>query len=81
LTQLVANGPESLSDSTISDLLESRRQGGGGHSLKEKAESSGPSFEWQILCGKAGSSANIKTLAEAVNIFTVCAALALLVDV
>ncbi|KAG0588083.1 hypothetical protein KC19_2G214800 [Ceratodon purpureus] len=69
LTQLVANGPESLSDSIISELLESRQQQSGA---KEKAETSSPSFGWQILCGKGGSTANVMTLAEAVNIFTEC---------
>ncbi len=70
LTQLVANGPESLSDSVISRALESRQQ----QFKPEKAESSNrPSFAWQILCGKAGSAANTKTLSEAMNLFAVCA--------
>jgi len=69
LTQLVANGPESLSDSIISELLESRQQQSGA---KERAESSNPSFGWQILCGRGGDNANVQTLGEAVNIFTVC---------
>lgn len=71
LTQLVAIGPESLSHSIISELPENRQQKSG---VIEKAESISPSFEWQILCGKGSSPANIQTLAEAVNIFTVCIA-------
>ncbi|XP_073392642.1 uncharacterized protein [Physcomitrium patens] len=67
LTQLVAIGPESLSHSIISELPENRQQKSG---VIEKAESISPSFEWQILCGKGSSPANIQTLAEAVNIFT-----------
>ncbi|XP_073392800.1 uncharacterized protein [Physcomitrium patens] len=69
LTQLVANGPELLTDSIISELLESRQQQTGA---KDKAESSCPSFAWQILCGKSGNTANTQTLAEAINIFTEC---------
>jgi N-acetylglutamate synthase-like GNAT family acetyltransferase len=69
LTQLVANGPESLSDSIISELLESRQLQSGA---RERAESSSPSFGWQILCGRGGDNANVQTLGEAVNIFTEC---------
>uniref|UniRef100_A0A7I4AT81 PHD-type domain-containing protein n=1 Tax=Physcomitrium patens TaxID=3218 RepID=A0A7I4AT81_PHYPA len=69
LAQLVANGPELLSNSTISGLLESRQQ---LSSAKEKIESSNPRFEWQILCGKGSSPADVQTLAEAENIFTDC---------
>nr|XP_024393617.1 uncharacterized protein LOC112290960 [Physcomitrium patens]PNR40773.1 hypothetical protein PHYPA_018176 [Physcomitrium patens] len=69
LTQLVANGPELLSNSIISELLESRQQ---QSSVKVKLESSNPRFGWQILCGEGGSSANVQTLAEAANIFTEC---------
>lgn len=65
----MANGPESLSDSIISELLESRQQQG---AAKEKAESSSPTFGWQILCGRSGNAVNGQTLAEAVDIFTVC---------
>jgi len=72
----VGNGIESLSDSNICEFLESRQQQGGVHSL-ENSESSRPNYEWQILCGKAGGSSNIETLAETVNLFTVCAVLAL----
>jgi len=75
LTQLVGNGTESLSDSNICEFLESRQQQGGVHSL-ENSESSRPSYEWQILCGKAGSSDNVQTLADTVNLFTVCVVLA-----
>ena len=65
---LVANGPESLSDSIISELLESRQRQGGA---SEKAESSSPSFEWQILHGRGGNPISGQTLAEAVDIFSV----------
>lgn len=71
LIQLVANGPESLSDSIISELLESRQQQQSG-AIELSAESSSPSFGWQILCGRGGDNSNVLTLAEAVNIFTVC---------
>lgn len=64
----MANGPESLSDSIISELLESRQRQGGA---SEKAESSSPSFEWQILHGRGGSPISGQTLAEAVDIFSV----------
>jgi N-acetylglutamate synthase-like GNAT family acetyltransferase len=69
LAQLVANGPESLSDSIISQLLESRQQQIGGEG---NAESSSPSFGWQILCGRGCDSANVQTLGEAANIFAEC---------
>ncbi|KAG0612149.1 hypothetical protein M758_6G005900 [Ceratodon purpureus] len=69
LTQLVANGPESLSDSIISELLESRQQQNG---VKEKSQTTRFSFGWQILCGKSGSAVNTQTLSEAVAIFTDC---------
>jgi hypothetical protein len=68
LALLVANGPESLFDSVISKFLESRQRQG---SVDEQAEPSSPSFEWQILHGRGGNAANGRTLAEAVDIFSV----------
>ena len=65
LSLLVANGPEPLADSIISKVLKTRQQ------LDESAESISGGFEWQLLHGRGGDPANGKTLAEAVQIFSV----------
>jgi hypothetical protein len=70
LRQLVSNGPESLTDSIVSELLESRQH---QQVAFEMAESSSPLFGWQILHGPGDKdAANGRTLAEAVDIFTEC---------
>ena len=68
LSQLVSNGPESLSDSIVSELLESRQHQQGA---LEMAESSSPVFGWQILHGSGDNAVNGPTLGQAVDIFTV----------
>lgn len=68
LSQLVANGPESLSESIVSELLESRQHQQG---VIEMAESNSPVFGWQILHGVNNNSVNARTLAQAVDVFTV----------
>lgn len=68
ISQLVANGPESLSDSIVSELLESRQHQQGA---LEMAESSSPVFGWQILHGSGDNAVNGRTLDQAVEIFTV----------
>lgn len=68
LSQLVSNGPESLSDSIVSELLESRQHQQGA---LETAESSSPVFGWQILHGSGDNAVNGRTLDQAVDIFTV----------
>lgn len=68
LSQLVANGPELLSDNIVNDLLESRQHQQG---IVEMAESSSPVFGWQILHGAGENPVNGRTLAQAVEIFTV----------
>ncbi|XP_024380452.1 uncharacterized protein [Physcomitrium patens] len=69
LSQLVANGPELLSDNIVNDLLESRQHQQG---IVEMAESSSPVFGWQILHGAGENPVNGRTLAQAVEIFTEC---------
>ncbi|XP_024387850.1 increased DNA methylation 1-like [Physcomitrium patens] len=69
LSQLVANGPESLSESIVSELLESRQHQQG---VIEMAESNSPVFGWQILHGVNNNSVNARTLAQAVDVFTEC---------
>lgn len=65
----MSNGPESLTDSIVSELLESRQH---QQVAFEMAESSSPLFGWQILHGPGDKdAANGRTLAEAVDIFTV----------
>ncbi|KAG0622499.1 hypothetical protein M758_3G101300 [Ceratodon purpureus] len=69
LSQLVDNGPESLSDSIVSELLESRQHQQGALDM---AESSSPVFGWQILHGSGDNVVNGRTLGQAVDIFTGC---------
>lgn len=69
LSLLVANGPEPLADSIISRVLESRQLR--ATAADEQAASSKPHFEWQLLHGRQGDPANGRTLAEAVDIFSV----------
>jgi hypothetical protein len=38
----------------------------------DEVESCTPAFEWQLLHGRGGDPVNGKTLAEAVQIFSVC---------
>lgn len=64
----MANGPEPLADSIISKVLKTRPQ---LDNSEESAESSSGGFEWQLLHGRGGDPANGKTLAEAVQIFSV----------
>jgi hypothetical protein len=68
LSLLVANGPEPLADSIISKVLKTRPQFDNSDGT---AESGSGGFEWQLLHGRGGDPANGKTLAEAVQIFSV----------
>lgn len=64
----MANGPEPLADSIISQVLESKQRQG---KPMDEVESCTPAFEWQLLHGRGGDPINGKTLAEAVQIFSV----------
>ena len=64
----MANGPEPLADSIISQVLESKQRHG---KPMDEVESCTPAFEWQLLHGRGGDPVNGKTLAEAVQIFSV----------
>lgn len=64
----MANGPEPLADSIISKVLKTRQQ---FDKSDETGESGSGGFEWQLLHGRGGDPANGKTLAEAVQIFSV----------
>jgi len=68
LSLLVSNGPEPLADSIISKVLKSQPR---LDKSEEAAESNIATFEWQLLHGRGGDPSNGKTLAEAVQIFSV----------
>jgi len=66
---LVSNNREPLVDSIISEVLKIQLR---LEKSKEEAESNIATFEWQLLHGRSGNTSNGKTLAEVVEIFSIC---------